>query len=58
MRRWWLYLAALCTIASLTVGCGSKQEAGTSDSGYYYEGPVKPKDQRGGGGRAAEQAGQ
>jgi len=57
MRRWWLYLAALCMIAGLAVGCGPRESDEKSEGGYYYEGPVKPKDQRGGG-RAAEQAGQ
>jgi len=57
MRRWWLYLLALCFVAGLATGCGSKEAGESAERGYYYEGPVVPKDQRGGG-RAAEQAGQ
>jgi|YNPMSStandDraft_2_1061718.scaffolds.fasta_scaffold08226_2 hypothetical protein len=57
MWRLGWYLAALCLMAGLTTSCGSKENTGSSDSGYYYEGPVVPKDRRGGG-TAGQQGGQ
>lgn len=48
MRKTIVWVLTLCVSANLLVGCGSKQEAGSSsERSYYYEGPMKPKSERG-----------
>jgi|GEM_PF-4581205 len=56
MRKAIVWTLALCVSVSLLGGCGSKQEAASgSERGYYYEGPMKPKSER--GARTGEQLG-
>ncbi|MDW8107219.1 MAG: hypothetical protein RMK45_07060 [Armatimonadota bacterium] len=56
MRKALLWLSAISVSATLLAGCGKQeQQASESERGYYYEGPMKPKSER--GVRAGEQVG-
>ncbi|MCS7273684.1 MAG: hypothetical protein NZ550_06040 [Fimbriimonadales bacterium] len=56
MRKALLWLLAVSVSATLLAGCGKQgQQAAEGERGYYYEGPMKPKSER--GVRPTEQAG-
>lgn len=56
MRKAFLWLLAFSVSAAMLASCGrQEQQSSGSERGYYYEGPMKPKSER--GARQAEQVG-